>query len=156
MNCAALSEELLESELFGHEKGAFTSAIRAHLGRFERAHGGTLLLDEIGDMPVRLQVKLLRALEEGVIERVGGEREIPVDVRVEATTNVPLEVTVQTGAFRPDLYHRLAVLRIHIPPLRQRVTDLPLLVTHFLDLLNQKYHRHVRRLTPEAMALLSA
>src|SRR5919199_1755926 len=106
-------------------------------------------------MPVRLQVKLLRALEEGVIERVGGEREISVDVRVEATTNVPLEGAVQTGAFRPDLYHRLAVLRIHLPPLRQRLTDLPLLVAHFLDLLNQKYRRHVRRLTPDAMALLS-
>ena len=155
VNCAALSEELLESELFGHEKGAFTSAIRAHRGRFERAHGGTLLLDEIGDMPVRLQVKLLRVLEEGVIERVGGEREIPVDVRVAATTNVPLEVALQTGTFRPDLYHRLAVLRIHMPPLRQRITDLPLLVAHFLDLLNQKYRRHVRRLTPDAMALLS-
>ena len=155
VNCAALSEELLESELFGHEKGAFTSAIRAHRGRFERAHGGTLLLDEIGDMPVRLQVKLLRVLEEGVIERVGGEREIPVDVRVAATTNVPLEMAIQTGAFRPDLYHRLAVLRIHMPPLRQRITDLPLLVAHFLDLLNQKYRRHVHRLTPDAMALLS-
>ena len=106
-------------------------------------------------MPVRLQVKLLRALEEGVIERVGGEREIPVDVRVEATTNVPLEVALQTGTFRPDLYHRLAVLRIHMPALRQRITDLPLLVAHFLDLLNQKYRRHVRRLTPDAMALLS-
>jgi transcriptional regulator with GAF, ATPase, and Fis domain len=155
VNCAALSEELLESELFGHEKGAFTSAIRTHRGRFERANGGTLLLDEIGDMPIRLQVKLLRVLEEGVIERVGGEREIPVDVRLEATTNVPLELAVQTGGFRADLYHRLAVLRIHMPPLRQRIADLPLLVAHFLDLLNQKYHRQVRRLTPDAMALLS-
>jgi transcriptional regulator with GAF, ATPase, and Fis domain len=155
VNCAALSEELLESELFGHEKGAFTSAIRTHRGRFERANGGTLLLDEIGDMPVRLQVKLLRVLEEGVIERVGGEREIPVDVRLEATTNVPLELAVQTGGFRADLYHRLAVLRIHMPPLRQRIADLPLLVAHFLDLLNQKYRRQVRRLTPDAMALLS-
>jgi transcriptional regulator with GAF, ATPase, and Fis domain len=155
VNCAALSEELLESELFGHEKGAFTSAVRAHRGRFERAHSGTLLLDEIGDMPVRLQVKLLRVLEEGVMERVGGEREIPVDVRLEATTNVPLELAVQAGTFRADLYHRLAVLRIHMPPLRQRSEDLPLLVAHFLELLNQKYHRHVRRLTPDALALLA-
>ena len=154
VNCAALSEELLESELFGHEKGAFTSAVRSHRGRFERAHGGTLLLDEIGDMPVRLQVKLLRVIEEGVVERVGGEREMPVDVRLEATTNVPLELAVQTGTFRPDLYHRLAVLRIHMPPLRQRSEDLPILAAHFLDLLNQKYHRHIRRLTPDAMALL--
>ncbi len=155
VNCAALSEELLESELFGHEKGAFTSAVRSHRGRFERAHGGTLFLDEIGDMPVRLQVKLLRVLEEGVVERVGGEREIPVDVRLEASTNVPLELAVQAGTFRADLYHRLAVLRIHMPPLRQRPEDLPLLVAHFLDLLNQKYHRHIRRLTPDAMALLA-
>lgn len=156
VNCAALSEELLESELFGHEKGAFTSAVRSHRGRFERAHGGTLFLDEIGDMPIRLQVKLLRVLEEGVIERVGGEREMPVDVRLEASTNVPLELAVQAGTFRPDLYHRLAVLRIHVPPLRQRQEDLPLLVAHFLALLNQKYQRHIRRLTPAAMALLAA
>ena len=155
VNCAALSEELLESELFGHEKGAFTSAVRSHRGRFERAHGGTLLLDEIGDMPIRLQVKLLRVLEEGVIERVGGEREIPVDVRLEATTNVPLELAVQTRTFRADLYHRLAVLRIHMPPLRQRLEDLPLLVSYFLNLLNQKYHRYIHRLTPDAMALLT-
>ena len=155
VNCAALSEELLESELFGHEKGAFTSAVRSHRGRFERAHGGTLFLDEIGDLPVRLQVKLLRALEEGVIERVGGEREIPVDVRFEAATNVHLELAVQSGTFRADLFHRLAVLRIQLPPLRQRPEDLPLLVAHFLHLLNQKYRRHVRRLTPDAMALLT-
>ena len=155
LNCAALSEELLESELFGHEKGAFTSAVRTHRGRFERAHSGTLFLDEIGDMPVRLQVKLLRVLEEGVIERVGGEREIPVDVRLEAATNIPLELAMQAGTFRADVYHRLAVLRIHLPPLRQRLEDIPVLVAHFLDLLNQKYHRHVRRLTPDALALLT-
>ena len=131
------------------------AAVRSHRGRFERAHSGTLLLDEIGDMPVRLQVKLLRVLEEGVVERVGGEREIPVDVRLEAATNMPLELAVQAGTFRADLYHRLAVLRIHMPPLRQRSEDLPLLVAHFLDLLNQKYHRHVRRLTPDALALLA-
>src|SRR5712691_5353409 len=155
VNCAALSEELLESELFGHEKGAFTSAVRSHRGRFERAHGGTLFLDEIGDMPVRLQVKLLRVLEEGVVERVGGEREITVDVRLSASTTVPLELAVRAGTFRADLYPRLAVFRIHMPPLRQRPEDLPLLVAHFLDLLNQKYHRHIRRLTPDAMALLA-
>src|SRR5262249_60563673 len=115
----------LESELFGHEKGAFTSAIRSHRGRFERAQGGTLLLDEIGDMPLRLQVKLLRVLEEGMIERVGGEREIPVDVRLEATTNVPLELAVQAGTFRADLYHRLAGLRIHMPPPRPPLGGFP-------------------------------
>lgn len=156
VNCAALSEELLESELFGHEKGAFTSAIRTHRGRFERAHGGTLFLDEIGDMPLRLQVKLLRVLEEGVIEHVGGEREIPVDVRLEAATNVTLERAVQAGTFRADLYHRLAVLRLHLPPLRQRQEDIPLLVAHFLDRLNAKYHRQVRGLTPDALRLLAA
>ncbi|MGE3540516.1 MAG: sigma-54 interaction domain-containing protein [Candidatus Tectimicrobiota bacterium] len=156
VNCAALSEELLESELFGHEKGAFTSAVRAHRGRFERAHGGTLFLDEIGDMPLRVQVKLLRVLEEGVIERVGGEREIAVDVRLEAATNVPLELAVQARTFRADLYHRLAVLRIHLPPLRQRLEDLPLLTAHFLQHLNHKYQRQVRRLSPEAQALLAA
>lgn len=156
VNCAALSEELLESELFGHEKGAFTSAIRTHRGRFERAHGGTLFLDEIGDMPLRVQVKLLRALEEGVIEHVGGEREIPVDVRLEAATNVPLELAVQAGTFRADLYHRLAVLRLHLPPLRQRQEDIPLLVTHFLTTLNDKYRRQVHRLTPEALRVLLA
>jgi sigma-54 specific flagellar transcriptional regulator A len=156
VNCASLSEELLESELFGHEKGAFTSAIRAHRGRFERAHSGTLFLDEIGDMPVRLQVKLLRVLEAGVIERVGGEREIVVDVRLEAATNVPLELAVQGGTFRADLYHRLAVLRIHLPPLRQRQEDIPLLTAHFLHLLNEKYQRHIRRVTPDALDLLAA
>lgn len=155
INCAALSEELLESELFGHEKGAFTGAIRNHKGRFERAHGGTLFLDEIGDMPLRLQVKLLRVLEEGVIERVGGERELAVDVRLEAATNVALERAVQEGTFRADFYHRLAVLRLHLPPLRQRLEDLPVLVQHFLSLLNQKYQRQVRGCTPEALALLA-
>ena len=156
VNCAALSEELLESELFGHEKGAFTNAIRTHRGRFERAHGGTLFLDEIGDMPLRVQVKLLRALEEGIIERVGGEREIPVNVRLEAATNVTLELAVQAGTFRADLYHRLAVLRLHLPPLRQRREDIALLVAHFLRILDQKYQRHVRGLTPDALRLLTA
>ena len=156
VNCAALSEELLESELFGHERGAFTSAVRAHRGRFERAHESTLFLDEIGEIPARLQAKLLRVLEEGVIERVGGERQVRVDVRLLAATNVSLEQAVQTRSFRADLYYRLEVLRIHMPALRERLDDVPLLVEHFLRLLNAKYARQVRRLTPEAMALLQA
>ncbi len=156
VNCAALSEELLESELFGHERGAFTSAIRAHRGRFERAHNGTLFLDEIGEMPIRLQAKLLRVLEEGAIERVGGEREVPVDVRVVTATNVPLEQAVHTRAFRLDLYHRLDVLRIHMPPLRERLDDIPLLVAHFLSQLDRQYGRHIYRLTPDAIALLQS
>ena len=156
VNCAALSEELLESELFGHERGAFTSAVRSHRGRFERAHEGTLFLDEIGEIPPRLQAKLLRVLEEGVIERVGGERQVRVDARLLAATNVSLEQAVQARSFRADLYYRLEVLRIHMPPLRECLDDVPLLVEHFLRLLNAKYARQVRRLTPEAMALLQA
>ena len=156
VNCAALSEELLESELFGHERGAFTGAVRSHRGRFERAHEGTLFLDEIGEIPPRLQAKLLRVLEEGVIERVGGERQVRVDARLLAATNVSLEQAVQARSFRADLYYRLEVLRIHMPALRERLDDVPLLVEHFLRLLNAKYARQVRRLTPEAMALLQA
>ena len=156
VNCAALSDELLESELFGHERGAFTSAVRAHRGRFERAHEGTLFLDEVAEIPLRLQAKLLRVLEEGVIERVGGERQVKVDVRMLAATNVPLEQAVQARSFRSDLYYRLDVLRVHMPALRERLDDVPLLAEHFLRLLNGKYGRHVRRLTPDALALLQA
>ncbi len=154
INCAALSEELLESELFGHERGAFTSAVRSHRGRFERAHEGTLFLDEIGELPLRLQAKLLRVLEEGVIERVGGDREVNVDVRLISATNVSLERAVQAREFRLDLYHRLDVLRVTMPPLRDRADDIPLLVEHFLAQLNEKYKRHVRGLTHDAIALL--
>ena len=156
VNCAALSEELLESELFGHERGAFTGAVRSHRGRFERAHEGTLFLDEIGEIPLRLQAKLLRVLEEGLIERVGGERQVRVDVRLLAATNVSLEQAVQARRFRADLYYRLEVLRIHMPALRERLDDVPLLAEHFLRLLNAKYARQVRRLTTEATALLQA
>ncbi|GIX47001.1 MAG: hypothetical protein KatS3mg131_1212 [Candidatus Tectimicrobiota bacterium] len=156
VNCAALSSELLESELFGHERGAFTGAIRTHKGRFERAHRGTLFLDEIGELPVTTQAKLLRVLEEGVIERVGAEQPLPVDVRLIAATNVPLELAVERGTFRADLYHRLAVLRLHMPPLHERLEDLPLLVAYFLKQLQQKYGRPVRGLTPEAIALLQS
>jgi sigma-54 specific flagellar transcriptional regulator A len=154
VNCAALSEELLESELFGHERGAFTSAVRSHRGRFERAHEGTLFLDEIGELSLRLQAKLLRVLEEGVIERVGGDREVNVDVRLISATNVSLERAVQMRAFRLDLYHRLDVLRINMPPLRERLDDIPLLVDYFLAQLNERYQRHIRGLTPDAIALL--
>jgi transcriptional regulator with GAF, ATPase, and Fis domain len=154
VNCAALSEELLESELFGHERGAFTSAVRSHRGRFERAHEGTLFLDEIGELPLRLQAKLLRVLEEGVLERVGGDREVNVDVRLISATNISLERAVQTREFRLDLYHRLDVLRINMPPLRERIDDIPLLVDYFLVQLNEKYQRHIRGLTPDAIALL--
>jgi len=156
VNCSAISSELLESELFGHEKGAFTGALREHRGRFERAHGGTIFLDEIGDMPRRAQAKLLRVLETGLIERVGAEREVAVNVRVIGATNVPLESAVGLGQFRSDLYHRIAVLRIHLPPLRQRIDDLPLLVDYFLDQFRRQYRRPIHRLTPEAVALLSA
>ena len=156
VNCSAISAELLESELFGHEKGAFTGATRMHKGRFERAHGGTIFLDEVGDMPASAQVKLLRVLEEGGVERVGGDRPIKVDVRVIAATNVPMEKAVQQQRFRSDLYHRLAVLRIHLPALRQRVEDIPPLVEYFLGIFRRKYNRHVERLTNEAMALLQA
>jgi transcriptional regulator with GAF, ATPase, and Fis domain len=156
VNCSAISEELLESELFGHEKGAFTGALRTHRGRFERAHRGTLFLDEIGDMPLQTQSKLLRVLESGTIERVGAEEEQRVDVRIVCATNVALEQAVGQGRFRADLYHRLSVLRIHLPPLRRRTEDIPLLVTHFLTLFNRKYGRRIERLTPEALELLQS
>ncbi len=156
VNCSAISPELLESELFGHEKGAFTGAVRSHKGRFERADNGTIFLDEVADMPESAQVKLLRVLEEGLLERVGSERPLQVDVRVVAATNVPMERAVQQGQFRADLYHRLAVLRIHLPALRQRLEDIPLLVEHFLGTFRRKYGRNVDRLTSEAMLLLRA
>jgi transcriptional regulator with GAF, ATPase, and Fis domain len=154
VNCSALSKELLESELFGHERGAFTGAVSMHRGRFERAHGGTLFLDEIGELPLTAQAKLLRVLEEGQIERVGGERSLAVDIRLVAATNVPLELAIQARKFRLDLFHRVAVLRIHMPPLSEYPEDIPVLAEHFLHLFNQKYQRHVRGLTPEAITLL--
>ncbi len=154
LNCSALNEDLFESELFGHDRGAFTGAISAHKGRFERASLGSLFLDEVGDMPERAQAKLLRVLEHGTFERVGGEREIAADVRIIAATNVGLERAVGDGRFREDLYHRIAVLRIHAPPLRERLDDLPLLVDHFLRLFAARYGRVPARLSPEAMHAL--
>jgi len=132
VNCAAIPAELIESNLFGHEKGSFTSAIRQHKGDFEQAHGGTLFLDEIGDMSLSAQSKVLRALQENKITRVGGEKEIPVDVRVVAATNKNIREEIANRTFREDLYHRLSVIVIDVPPLRNRLDDLPLLAGQFL------------------------
>lgn len=156
LNCTAISEQLLESELFGHERGAFTGAVREHRGYFERADGGTLFLDEIGDMPQHTQSKLLRVLEDGQVQRVGGERSRRVDVRFIGATNVPLEQAVAEKRFRADLYHRLAVLRIHLPPLRERVEDIPLLADFFLQLFRNRYNKKAKQLTPEAIRLLQS
>lgn len=156
LNCTAISEQLLESELFGHERGAFTGAVREHRGYFERADGGTLFLDEVGDMPLHTQGKLLRVLEDGRVQRVGSEQSRQVDVRVIGATNVPLEQAVAERRFRSDLYHRLAVLRIHLPPLRERVDDIPLLANFFLQQFNAKYGKGVQRLTGEAIRLLQS
>ncbi len=154
VNCSAISENLFESELFGHEKGSFTGALRTHKGRFERAHGGTLFLDEIGDIPTAFQAKLLRVLETGTLDRVGGEHPVQVDVRVVAATNRPLEEDARLNRFRADLYYRISALQIHLPPLRERVEDIPDLVHHFIRQLNEKYQRRIAALTPEALHLL--
>jgi DNA-binding NtrC family response regulator len=135
LNCAAVPAELIESELFGHEKGAFTGAAARHAGKFEQAHGGTLFLDEIGDMPLAMQAKLLRVLEQGEVERVGGDRAIPVDVRVLVATHRHLEELAQKGQFRQDLFHRVFVFPIVLPPLRERADDIPVLARHFAQVL---------------------
>ena len=156
LNCTAISEQLLESELFGHERGAFTGAVRDHRGYFERADGGSLFLDELGDMPLSTQSKLLRVLEDGQVVRVGSEVPRKVDVRVIGATNVTLEKAVANKEFRADLYHRLAVLRIHLPPLRERAEDIPLLAERFLTQFSHQYGKPARRLTLEAVRLLQS
>ncbi|MDP9034150.1 MAG: sigma-54 dependent transcriptional regulator [Myxococcota bacterium] len=156
LNCAALPSELIESELFGHEVGAFTGATKQRRGKFERASGGTLFLDEVGDMPLAMQAKLLRVLQEREIERVGGSETIAVDVRVVAATNRDLLAACEAGAFRPDLYDRLNVLPLAIPPLRARREDIALLATHFLELAARSNDRRDVRLETDAIAVLAA
>ena len=143
VNCAAIPPDLLESELFGYERGAFTGAVTSKPGRFELAHGGTLFLDEIGEIPVSMQVKLLRALQEQQFERVGGIKTITVDARLVAATNRDLKARIAEGGFREDLYYRLNVVHVHLPPLRARPSDIPLLLDHFVRKFNEKLDRAV-------------
>ena len=154
VNVGALPETLLESELFGHEKGAFTGAAERRIGRFELAHTGTLFLDEIGDVPPTTQVKLLRVLEEREVMRVGGTQSIDVDVRVVAATNSPLRESVESGRFRSDLYYRLNVLSIYLPPLRERREDIPILVRRFITELSRQHDRPFKGISPEALEML--
>lgn len=156
VHCAALSTTLLESELFGHEKGAFTGAAERRKGRFELADGGSLFLDEIGEIDASVQVKILRALEERRFERVGGQEPIDVDTRLIAATNRDLKKMVADGTFREDLYYRLYVVVIHLPALRERRSDIPLLLKHFLDLFNQENGRSLEGFSPDALDLLTA
>ncbi|OUU16488.1 MAG: response regulator [Crocinitomicaceae bacterium TMED45] len=155
VNCAAIPSELIESELFGHEKGAFTSAVSQRKGKFEQAQGGTLFLDEVGDMSASAQAKVLRALQENKVSRVGSDKDIQVDVRVVAATNKDLKAAIAAGEFREDLYHRLAVVPIHVPSLAERASDIPLLVAHFLDVLCAQSGRPVPEVTSSAMTALS-
>ena len=154
VNCAAIPSELIESELFGHEKGSFTSAIRQRKGNFELADKGTLFLDEIGDMNLSAQAKMLRSLQENKITRVGGEKEIPVDVRVIAATNKNLSQEIENRTFREDLYHRLSVIIIHVPPLRERVEDIPLLTQHFMKQICEVENMPEYEFTDEALSKL--
>ncbi|WP_302504256.1 sigma-54-dependent transcriptional regulator [Geoalkalibacter halelectricus] len=154
VNCAAIPEDLIESELFGHEKGSFTGATALRKGKFDLAHEGTLFLDEIGDMSLKTQAKVLRILQERKFERVGGSRTIEVDVRVIAATNKNLEEQIAQGNFREDLFYRLNVLPFHVPPLRERKEDIPALAKHFLEHFSRQESREIKSLTPEAVAAL--
>jgi two-component system nitrogen regulation response regulator GlnG len=156
INCAAIPENLLESELFGHEKGAFTGADRRRIGKFEQCNGGMIFLDEIGDMPLSLQAKMLRLLQDQTFERVGGNETIHTDVRLIAATHRDLKAFSEQGKFRSDLYYRLSVFAIPLPPLRERGDDLPLLVNHYLRRFSQELNRQVCEVSPEAMERLCA
>lgn len=155
VNCAAIPSELIESELFGHEKGSFTSAIKQRIGKFEQAEGGTLFLDEIGDMSLSAQAKVLRALQENKITRVGGDKEIPVNVRVLAATNKDLKKEIAEKTFREDLYHRLSVIVIKVPPLAERNGDIPLLVDRFLEDIAEEYGTKKKNIHPNGLKRLS-
>jgi len=154
VNCAAIPEELIESELFGHEKGSFTGATEKQVGKFEQADRGTIFLDEVGDMSAKTQAKVLRVLQEGEVERLGSARTIKVDVRVIAATNKNLEEEIERGHFREDLYFRLAVIPIHVPPLRERPEDIPPLVRHYVDFFCRENNARARRVTPAALEVL--
>jgi transcriptional regulator with GAF, ATPase, and Fis domain len=151
VNCAAIPSELIESELFGHEKGAFTSAIKQRKGKFEQATGGTIFLDEIGDMSLSAQAKVLRVLQDSVINRVGGDTQIKVDVRVVAATNKNLSREIEINNFREDLYHRLSVILIHVPDLNDRIEDIPLLSDYFIDLICTEYGIPQKSMEPDAI-----
>ncbi len=154
VNCAAIPSELIESELFGHEKGAFTSAIKQRIGKFEQADGGTIFLDEVGDMSLSAQTKVLRVLQEKELTRVGSDKSIKVDVRVFAATNKDLKKEIENGNFREDLYHRLSVIPIHVPPLRERLEDIPLLVDHFCKMICEEQGIPVKEFEPDAVEAL--
>src|SRR5262244_1076664 len=154
VNCAAIPEELIESELFGHEKGSFTGATEKQVGKFEQADRGTIFLDEVGDMSAKTQAKVLRVLQEGEVERLGSARTVKVEVRVIAATNKNLEEEIERGRFREDLYFRLAVIPIHVPPLRERSGDIPLLVRYYIDQLSRDNNRKLPRFTPAALDAL--
>jgi len=155
VNCAAIPSELIESELFGHEKGAFTSAIRQRKGKFEQADGGTLFLDEVGDMSLSAQAKVLRALQENIITRVGSDKPVEVNVRVVAATNKDLQEEIRNGSFREDLYHRLSVILIHVPTLNERMEDIPILAQYFIEQLCGEYGQPPKEITPEALEMLA-
>jgi two-component system nitrogen regulation response regulator NtrX len=154
VNCAAIPEELIESELFGHEKGSFTGATEKQIGKFEQADHGTIFLDEVGDMSAKTQAKVLRVLQEGEVERLGSARTIKVDVRVIAATNKDLEAEIERGTFRDDLYFRLSVIPIRVPPLRDRREDIPALVRHFVDIFSRESNRRPMRFTPAALEFM--
>jgi two-component system nitrogen regulation response regulator NtrX len=154
VNCAAIPEELIESELFGHEKGSFTGATEKQVGKFEQADRGTIFLDEVGDMSPKTQAKVLRVLQEGEVERLGSARTIKVDVRVIAATNKNLEEEIERGQFREDLYFRLAVIPIFVPPLRDRPEDVPVLVRHFMDAFSRENNTRPKRITQAALEVL--
>ena len=154
VNCAAIPSELIESELFGHERGAFTSAVKQRKGKFEQADGGTLFMDEIGDMSLAAQAKVLRALQERKISRVGSDRDIDVNVRVIAATNKDLKEEIRLGNFREDLYHRIGVIVIRVPALRERISDIPMLTDHFIHRIAEEYHTEPKQIDPSALRAL--